>query len=484
MRSLTGSAEAAHEVFGGAELGDKRRTRALVELTAEFMKRPAGRLSQIFRAGAWRERAYRFVENAAVQLTAVLHAMTRAAAARVALCRMVYVVVDGSSLTLSDPSGRKNFGRIGNRRSHSRGIKVITALPVELNGVPVGIPLAQRYWARRDRVRRGSKSSDNRRRAVWEKETQHWLDVIREAAAHVARSKLHFVIDREGDSRTFLLELAELGVRFTVRSCWNRLLALSPNGKRMYLRGAMAVAPLLARYEVDVPEGPRRTARMARMELRASRVPLLLKDRWNGTASALEVNVVWAREVGTTPAREKPLDWMLLTNTPIATCEDAFAVVRGYQMRWRVEDFHKTWKSSHCKVEASQLHTFHAATLFAAMHATVAARAERLKHLSRNSPDEPASIELSPDECKAIAVFAYEHANVPLAPGGRRQHKLIVPDPETMTIGEAVKWIALQGGYTGRASSGGPPGAIVIGRGLEDVETAAKIIAALARMQK
>jgi hypothetical protein len=357
-------------------------------------------------------------------------------------------------------------------------------LPVELTGAPLGIPLAQRYWARQPRIRGRVKSADNRRRPLREKETHHWLDVIREAAAHVDPRKLWYVIDREGDSRTFLLTLSALGARFTVRSSWDRLLALRSNGRRTYLRARLGAAPLLGRYEVEVTAGYRRSARMARMELRSARAPLLLKDRWQHTESVLEVNVVWAREVGTTPAGERPLDWMLLTNAPVATREEALAIVRSYQARWRIEEFHKTWKSSHCKVEATQLHTMHAATIFAAMHATVAARAERLKHLARTTPDQPASVELTRSECEAVAVCAYQLANVPLASGGRRQHEMAVPDPATMTIGLAVHWIALQGGYTGRTPTRGPPGAIVIARGLEDIVATAKTIEALAVLKK
>jgi hypothetical protein len=220
------------------------------------------------------------------------------------------------------------------------------------------------------------------------------------------------------------------------------------------------------------------------MELRSTRVPLLLKDRWQKTESVLDVNVVWAREVGTTPAGERPLDWMLLTNAPVATREEALAVVRSYQARWRIEEFHKTWKSAHCNVEATQLHTMHSATIFAAMHATVAARAERLKYLARTTPDEPASVELTHSEREAVAVCAYQLANVPLTSGGRRQHKMVMPDPATMTIGLAVHWIALQGGYTGRTPTRGPPGAIVIGRGLEDIVATARTIDALKLMKK
>lgn len=467
----------AKEEFGHAELGDRRRTRALIDLATVLVRNPAGRISQVFRTAALRERAYRFVENGAVRAAALVVALAKATAARIDALATAYVVVDGSSLTLADPRGRKDFGSIGSHLHGARGLKVITAYAVDLAGVPLGV-LWQTYWARQKRIRQGAKAADNRRRKTDAKETRHWIEAIQRSAGAGVAAKLWYLVDREGDSRTILQELASLGARFTVRSSWNRLLVAGASGRRRHLRSVMAQAPVVGSYTVAVPSGPRRRARIARMQVRTARVELLLRDRWAKTSSTLSVNVVWAKETGTAPRGERPLDWMLLSNAPAGTAEEALAVVRSYQVRWRIEDFHKTWKSGRCNVEDTQLHSMRAATIFAVMHAAVAARAERLKHMGRTTPELPASAELTQAERKAVAVLAHEVLNAPLAPGGRRQTTLVPPDPETMTIGEAVAWIARLGGYTGK-SSGGPPGATVIGRGLEDVLVAARVLTAV-----
>ena len=476
------AAACAKETFGHAELGDERRTRSLVAFAAGLMRRPAGRVTEVFKSAAKRERAYRLLENGAVTVVEVIVAMARAVAVRIAGLSMVYAVVDGSSLTLADRRGRKDFGRVGAHRDGARGLKVITAFAVERTGIPLGV-LWQCYWARQVRERRGTKRRDNLRRATREKETQRWLDAINGAAQYADAKKLWYLLDREGDSRELLQAVDALKARFTIRSSWNRLLVAGRNGARKYLRGVMNRAPLVAEYVVNVPAAHNRLARRARMRVRSSAVRLLLKNRWCHTQSELALNVVWAREVGTTPRGEKRLDWMLLTNAPASTGSEALDVVRSYQVRWRIEDFHRTWKSGRCNVEDTQLHSMRAATIFAAMNAAAAARIERLKHLSRNSPNQPASLELTLAERTAIAALAYEIVNEPVAPGGRRQSKLVVPDPETMDIATAVQWIAMFGGYTGK-SSGGPPGATVIGRGLEEIVVGARVISVLLAQQR
>ena len=114
-----------------------------------------------------------------------------------------------------------------------------------------------------------------------------------------------------------------------------------------------------------------------------------------------------------------------------------------------------------CKVEKSQLDVL-PFKLWATVLASVAMRIERLKYLARNQPEEPATIELCENEIQAIVVL--------------KDKKPRDYDPEKVpTIAQAVRWIAELGGYTGK-QSGGPPGTIVIGRGLRDVEIAARVL--------
>ena len=118
---------------------------------------------------------------------------------------------------------------------------------------------------------------------------------------------------------------------------------------------------------------------------------------------------------------------------------------------------HKTWKSGGCQIEQSQLHKAATVMKWSTLLLAVAIRTERIKHLARTSPDLPASVELSPCEIRALLLFK------------RKQKKRTETVPDTMpTIGQAARWIADLGGYTGK-SSGGPFGSITLGRGLERV---------------
>lgn len=184
-------------------------------------------------------------------------------------------------------------------------------------------------------------------------------------------------------------------------------------------------------------------------------------------------NVVWAREVGNVPSSEKPLDWMLFTNYPVDTLEQARQVIYGYSQRWRIEDFHRTWKSGHCDIESSQLRSQHALKKWATVMAAVAMRVERIKLLARTQPDLPASVELSPTEIQALLLMKRKYA--------KRTEQ--ITDDMMPTIAQATEWIARLGGYTGK-SSGGPPGSITIGRGLQYVRTITDGLEALAQHKK
>ncbi len=452
----------AYEEFGGAELGDVRRRSRLIAMGAQAAKVPGGRVSEVFPTDATRQGAYDFLESAYVRPDRVVDAIAGACVER---CRdepYVFVPVDGTSLNLTDRALCKGFGRIGADSCHARGLKVIDAIAVSPQGVPLGI-CALQWWAR---GRKCPKVSCE----VELKETQRWLDAIQitcdQFASRSTSIRLWFQLDREADCWPILQQLGSSGQSFTVRSRTNRRLHHAA-GKKLFLRQHLKRQTALGHDVLQLPTSARRTGRQAQLLIRAASVTLDMRDKRTKKHRLLTLNAVWVREVATTPRGEKPLDWLLLTSEPVATLEQARLVIFGYTQRWRIEDFHRSWKSGACNVENTQLRAKEHVIRWATLLSAVALRIERLKHISRSEPDLPASVELTRHEIEAL---------VHLKRIDKKRNETI---PDVMpTIAQATLWIAELGGYTGK-SSGGPPGSITIRRGLDRLRPAAKLLKAL-----
>lgn len=456
----------AFEEFGQVRLADPRWRRRLVSMAERAARRPAGRVTETFARSDERQGAYGLLESPAVDADAVGEAMFGACARRSASESFVFCAIDGTSLNLTDYEHSKGFGPVGSRAEGGRGLKVMNAMVLSAEGVPLGIS-SQRYWTRADRRRRLHRDCLRPE----EKETRHWLDAMKQTrevlGKHAPSTRCWFQLDREGDAWPMLKE-AGLGEHwFTIRACRKRRVRL-PDGAKAYLWPLMAQQPVKTTYALDVRAAGGRKARRANMVVRACKVTLDVRDKRTSERSTIDVNVVQAIERGTTPVGEVPIQWTLLTNRPIEVLQDITDVIAGYSMRWRIEELHRTWKSGACSVEDNQLRSASAAIKWATILMGVAARIERIKQLSREQPDLPATDEFSPAEIKAAALlYLGKAAKAKLRPS------------VTPTIAEVTLWIAYLGGYTGK-SSGGPPGSITLTRGLKDVRAAAKAIEALA----
>lgn len=459
----------ALEEFGRADLGDARWERRLVEMATTVERRPAGTVTEAFRSAAERQGAYGLLESPRVTARDIAVASWAACAERASGLPYVVVPIDGSSLSLDDPTGERGMGIIGAGDRRGRGLKVISALGLTPDGAPLGI-LSQVWWTREAPRLRASRA-----RGLDDKETKHWLGAMTDAAemvaAHAPSSRCWVQIDREGDNWHFL-DHADRNGLFTIRAAHDRRV-LGPDGRLAYLHETLTAAPLIGTIRVEIPPAHGRTGRQAVLVLRAMCVTISWRGRRRSNKDrrlTRKLNVVWAREV-VPPSEEQRLDWKLLTNASIRTPHDVKLVLRNYTLRWRIEEFHRTWKSAHCRVEETQLRSVEATTKWATILAAVAARTERLKHLARTSPDEPPTVELTPIETRALVLLRRAHA-----PRYRNV------EPPT-TIAEAVLWIAELGGYTGK-SSGGPPGSVTIARGLEELRVAVALLEVLEREKK
>ena len=483
---MAASLEWAREEFGSAELGDARRVERLVAMAAAAAERPAGRVSEVFDDAAARQGAYDFLESG-LGSGAIAQATADATLRRAHKLEYIVVPVDGTSLNLTDKAQAKGFGSIGARDRGARGLKLIDAIALSPTGVPLGL-LNMQWWSRPLEANAVSLSA----RSHDEKETRYWLDAIDgvrdRLAAESAELRAWFHLDREGDSQHVLEKLVSSGHWFTVRSNFNRRIHLGgrlrpkrnqrDRSQRTYLRQHLRKQRILGEYPLDVPASEERPARRARMTVRSATVLVRLEDRKTMRCRTLNVNAVWAKEQRGPKRRSRSgrtqqgsLDWLLLTNRPVRTLKSARHVLSTYALRWRIEDFHKTWKSGHCNVEDTQLRSPEAVKKWATMLAAIAMRAERLKHSSRESPDSPAIKEFSPNELQALVLLKRKRAS---------RTEVVDDNP---TLATAVRWVADLGGYTGK-SSGGPPGTITIARGLERLLMAAEVLDLLSQQKK
>jgi transposase-like protein/DDE family transposase len=472
----------AVEEFGGAKLGDERRTARLIAMGAEAAHNPGGHVSTVFRRSSDRQGAYDFLESKHVRSRAILDAVVAASCRRAAASPFVFVPLDGTSLNLTDLARTKDFGSVGSRERGGRGLKLIDAVAVAPDGTTLGVA-AMQWWARDQQP-----STHRRTRSVDQKELHHWLDAVdavtTSLAAHAPSTHAWFQLDREGDAQHLLEKLDSCGHLFTVRSRTDRRLSISgltlpgagrhPTTRRRYLHAYMRRQPSVSQDLLELPARGDQAARLACVSIRTAKVILLMCDQRTSRRQTLAVNVVWVTEYGrgrqitsrSGKTTSRAVDWMLLTNHSVATADEAREVVRGYTHRWRIEDFHRAWKSGICKVEDSQLRTREHVIKWATVLASVAARAERLKHLSRAQPHGAATLELSQREIRALILLKRRY---------RKQTEHIgddTPDLET-----ATRWIAELGGYTGKAS--GPPGSVTIARGLAQLHIATEMLAAI-----
>lgn len=449
----------AEEEFGDASLGDERRVRRLVSLAAAVATTPAGTVTGVLTSSAAREGAFRFLQNPHVSSEEVARASFDATARRCNEYPWVYVAVDGSSISLSDDRDSRDVGHVGSWSKGGRGLIVGSALAVSPDGSPLGL-CAQRFWAREAR------SVRKKRWKTVDSEPARSTELLRQIKDRLStpssRGRPWFQLDRGYDAWTVWKFVNDERLRVTIRACHNRTVREHRSEEKRYLFELARRAPVLGTYELPVSERTGTPARTARMQIRAGVVTMELKVS-RKRCEYVRLNVVVAKEM----RRSNPLHWILLTTAPVSSFAEARAVIDGYASRWRIEEFHRAWKSGVCNVEDTQLRSREGIIKWATILAAVAARASRLTYLAREKPESPATEELSREEIDAAIVL--------LQPKGIK----LGAEP---TLAQAIRWIADLGGYTGK-SSGGPPGATVISRGLLKVEILAEAFRNLERMR-
>lgn len=371
--------------FGPALLGDRRRTKRLVNIATHLAALPGGTLPQAFPHWAELKAAYRFFGQRGVNFERILAphlARTREA------CRQPgeYLII--ADTTLLDYSGRpatEDLGVIGD--GGGRGFELHSALAVRveawtLEQRPEGTVTG--LFGQECRTPRPAPKGETRgQRLRRPRKSQTWAAAFKSAGRPPEGSQWIYVADRESDFYEPLQLCQQHGVDFIIRSYQGRRLAEDAGS----LQEALDRAPVMGRSTVEVRARGGQPARTAIVELRRGGGQLDGPWRPGGKQPPLaQINLVEVREVSAPAGVQAPLHWKLLTSLPCATLAQVLRVVGRYAARWWIEEYHKALKSG-AGVEESQLARADRLESLIAVLAVVAVRLLSTKMLARARPE-------------------------------------------------------------------------------------------------
>ena len=450
--------------FGNVELGDRRLSNRLIAITDCLSSMPESPINQACNSWAEAKAAYRFFQNEDVNEKDILATHVRRTADRAIEQKIILSIQDTSYFSYTDHKKTTGLGIISKKVGtnvktiFSKGVIMHTSFAVTVKGLPLGI-LDQKIVARQpisDELRAKKKKSHNVNIAIEDKESIRWLDSLRntQAALKDSNVKAVTICDREGDFYEFLELANQIGASVLVRARGDRTInkeSRYAKAEDIRLWDHIKTFPNKGIIEVEIPAKDGKPSRIAKLETRFGSFkmnpPRNLARRLTETLPDLNLNAVLVTE-SSPPEGEEALEWMLLTDLPVTTFEEAIEKVRWYCLRWRIEVFHKILKSG-LKVEQCRLQTADRLIRYLTVMSIIAWRIYWITLIARTDPNLPCTTLLAEDEWKVLYSKIHKTNSYPKKPPNIRS---------------VVRWISMLGGFLGRKGDG-EPGIITLWRG-------------------
>ncbi len=436
------------EHFGQCSFGDKRLTSRAVISADALMRHPGGTLP----AKLPRARLcgfYDFANNVKVDHDNVLACHCQRTRGQMEQCPGTVLIIHDT--TEADYSGLDiaDLGQIGN--GHCRGLLIHNVLAMDYpNREALGL-VGQVLQVRRT-VGKNESVKDSREHP--QRESRLWPKGVEAVGRPPEGSVWVNLMDRGGDSFESLDRQQSLGQFYLVRSRTSRNVRVKDAAGRNIGRKLHAWArklPTLGERIISVAGNQNQLARDARVRVAAGPVQLLVPHVKYGQhgREPLAAWVVHVKELQP-PAGQEALEWILLTNVPTITREQAWERVDWYQCRPMVEEFHKAQKTG-CGMELPQFTTRKALEVTIAMLSVVAVQLLRLRDLSRKDDGRPASDVVDQEYVEALSLWRWKQARTDLS------------------AKEFLDALARLGGHLGRKTDR-PPGWLVLWRGWTELQ--------------
>jgi len=438
------------EEFAAVEFQDARLNSRCIELAARFAIQPNGPINQACEDWADTKAAYRFFDNDKTTPERIRVPHHQRTVERMAQHTQVLAVQDTCFLNFTHHPQTKGLGAIGAKGQNQSGFGMHSTLALTPQGMSLGL-LTQNFFIR-PQDEPSHRPEALRLLPIEEKESYRWLQAFEQTRA-LAPSGVEVitVCDREADIYEMFALAKEQQASLLVRASSNRLL-LDDEVRKLWPK--VERQSVVGHLGVHITGNDKRKTRQATVSVRFTSVTLKPPWRPNGLKlPSVPLNAILVREENSPADSDEPIEWLLLTNTPVTSFDEAHQVIQWYCCRWQIEIFHKVLKSG-CRVEECRLQTADRLFNFVALMSVIAWRLHWMTYTNRCQPDLPCTTVLTTIEWEALYM---------------RIHKSTTLPDTVPTVHQSIRWIAQLGGFLGRKSDG-EPGVTTLWRGWQRLQ--------------
>jgi hypothetical protein len=251
-----------------------------------------------------------------------------------------------------------------------------------------------------------------------------------------------YITDREGDEYDLMKTLKEIGLRFIIRSQYDRVIFCNDEEAKISSCEKLEVKhgrPYLIKTRSG--QGKTREASVQRSIL--SDLSINPPNHKEGPVID-DLNIVLLREIDTDLDINDQVFWRLITTEDVSKASDSSLLVNYYAIRWVIEEMNKCAKMG-AGAEERQFQDLDHFTPFLAIVYVIGWRLLATRNISETDGGTHLEKAFTEDEVNFFKAVSEDH-----------------PDDEILTVADAINYIAGLGGFTRTYER---PGWIILWRG-------------------
>ncbi len=455
--------EWAQRQFGACDFGDRRLTRRLVHFAAAAAIRPNESTPQQTRVWSDCKGIYRFMDNEKVTFEEIIAPHCRLTKE----CAQSGVWLSICDTTELSFDWKRTIGGLGpTGDGGGQGFFLHSSMFVSDESDEIVGLGAQELFYRKPKPPNDTSAKRKKRK----RESEVWGRVADQVGHPAPGAQIIHICDRGADDFEFYCHclLNRCGWVVRAQHVKRTIHAFDPQhpdapqkGSRQSLNEFIGSLACEGTYELRLRASGEMKPRTAKIEVRFGGIwmprPRVVSP-WvkKNSPRFIRMSVVEVREVKA-PKGVVPVRWVLLTDMMTSRFNDAWRVISRYEKRPLVEEYHKAAKTG-CSIEQRQYQEAERQERVVGVLSVLAIRLVQMKTVARVEPDRPAH-EVAPEEW-VNALCANFSRVLP------KQAKKW--NPQTITVREFFRGVAMMGGFLARKSDG-EPGWITIWRGVKEL---------------